>query len=93
MNWRDVETSDEQEDGEIHDDKVYSPPADTRKEKEKKERREKIEKASKLTERWQLMRECKQFLEKNSGNWERRTKEEGKRIEKEEKQKRLEMVE
>ena len=46
-----------------------------------------------MTERWEMMRECKRFLEENSEKWERRTSQEGKRIEKEEKQTRLEMVE
>ena len=46
-----------------------------------------------MTERWEMMRECKRFLEENSGKWERRTSQEGKRIEKEEKQTRLEMAE
>jgi hypothetical protein len=40
-----------------------------------------------------LMRECKLLLEGNCGNWERRTKEEGKIKEKEEKQTWLEMME
>ena len=39
------------------------------------------------------MRKCKIFLEENSEKWERRTNQEGKRIEKEEKQTRLEMLE
>ena len=88
-----MEARDEKEENEIHWDRVYSPPADTREGKEKKARREKVEKAGKLEERWQMMRECKLFLEENSGTWERRTEEERKRIEKEDKQTRLDIVE
>ena len=91
-NWRELEPRDD-EDAEIYGDKVYSPPADTREGKERKERRRQTEKAGKLTERWGMMRECKKFLEENSEMWERRTVQEGKRIEKEEKKTRLEMVE
>ena len=76
-----MEIGDEQEDAEIYDDKVYSPPADTREGKERRKRREKIEKAGKLAERWKLMRECKLFLEENGEKWEGRKKEEGKIIE------------
>ena len=39
------------------------------------------------------MRECKLFLEEHSGTWDKRTEEERKRIEKEENQTRLEMME
>ena len=77
-NWRELELRDAQ-DAEIHGDKVYSPPADTREGKERKERRGQIEKAGKLTERWDMMRECKRFLEENSEKWERRTSQEGKK--------------
>ena len=73
--WRDVDTGDDQE-AERYGDKIYSPPTDTREGKEKKERREKVEKAGKLTERWQLMRECRSFLEKHSETWQKRTEQE-----------------
>jgi hypothetical protein len=83
-NWRELEPRDD-EDAEIYGDKVFSPPADTREGKEREERRRQTEKAGKFTERWGMMRECKKFLEFNSERWERRTVQEGKIIDKEEK--------
>lgn len=78
---------------EVHHGKVYSPPADSREGNEKRARSEELEKAGKLEEKWRLIRECKMFLEENSGTWKKRTEEERIRIDKEDKQTRLEMVE
>ena len=39
-------------------------------------RREKIKKVGKLTSRWELLRECKKFLEEKSQVWEKRSREE-----------------
>ena len=51
------------------------------------------EKENELEEKWKLMRECKMFMEENSETWQRKTEEERVRIEREEKQTRLEMME
>ena len=55
-------------------------------------RSEKIMKAGQLTVSWKLMRECKNFLEKNSDALQERTREETARIREEEKLERLEII-
>ena len=70
---------------------VLSPVEESVEGREKQRRREKQSQAEQLSSRWDLMRTCRDYLEKNSSRWEKRTREETERIKAEEKKERLEM--
>ena len=70
---------------------IYSPPSDTEEGKERKARKERVNKTGKLEEQWKLMRECRAFIVENSDIWQQMTEQEKKKIEKEEKETRLEL--
>ena len=60
-------------------------------EKEKNRKTDRVQKAVKLEKHWNMLRECVGFIVENSDAWVRRTEEESRMIEKEEKETRLEM--
>ena len=57
------------------------------------ERKKSLDKKEKLEQSWALLRECKDYIEKNSLIWEKRTKEETDRIKSEERIERLKIAE
>ena len=62
-----------------------------RKRKKGNKNKDRIQKAVKLEKHWNMLRECMKFIVENSDALIRRTEEESRMIEKEEKETRLEM--
>ena len=94
-NWRQRRPSEEPQSSEIvdpEDQMIYSPEKDTEEGKEKEERRKKLKSAENLKRNWLIIRECKAFLTENEEKWEKRTRDEIRKIREEEKTRRLERV-
>ena len=56
------------------------------------DRHERLSKARSLSERWGLLRTCRDFIKENSKGWKERGLEERKKIREEEKEERLKIV-
>ena len=92
LNWREKKLVGEDPLLETCETMVLSPVEESVEGREKQRRREQQSQAEQRYSSWELMRTCKDYLEKNSSRWEKRTREETERIRAEEKRERLEMV-
>ena len=95
QNWRKRKVGDTHHygGGVVERDRVYSPVKGTRDGHARVVREERIDRAKFESEKWGMLRICKEIIAKSGEKWKRRGKEETQRIREEERQMRLKIVE